>query len=233
MTETLRGTMSVAIFGDRLPVHNEKVSQCPGIGASLYVVRYDCIFLVVQFRSLSRLPPPLCSSPAFRRLEHRAAETRGRLSIRLSRRKSNDNASTKPSRPRCDFQGDFFTLNTPGDVCLSATGRSRAKGQMRIDHDAIESAILSSVKDYIFFKRTIIYTYIYIYIDFSEWFRVEKLTRLYIFSIRICEFFPRNRKFVLLSEPQSNEWHDEFMSRGCFIDCYEWKLFAVMKVAGV
>lgn len=195
--------MSVAIFGDRLSVHNEKVSQCPGIGASLYVVRYDCIFLVVQFRSLSRLPPPLCSSPAFRRLEHRAAETRGRLSIRLSRRKSNDNASTKPSRPRCDFQGDFFTLNTPGDVCLSATGRSRAKGQMRIDHDAIESAILSSVKDsrsrYIFFTRTIIY----IYIDFSEWylFRVEKLTRLYI----ICEFFSRNRKFVLLSEPQSNE----------------------------
>lgn len=79
------------------------------------------------------------------------------------------------------------------------------------------------------------YMYIYIYRDFSEWylFRVEKLTRLYIFSIRICEFFSRNRKFVSLSEPQSNEWHDEFMSRGCFIDCYEWKLFAVMKVAGV
>lgn len=85
----------------------------------------------------------------------------------------------------------------------------------------------------IYFSSALSFIHIYIYIDFSEWFRVEKLTRLYIFSIRICEFFPRNRKFVLLSEPQSNEWHDEFMSRGCFIDCYEWKLFAVMKVAGV
>lgn len=81
-------------------------------------------------------------SPAFQRLEDRASSNR--LSIRLPRRKPNDNASVESSRPRCDFQGDFFAFNTPGDVCLSAIARSRAKGQIRIYY---ESMILSFVKD--------------------------------------------------------------------------------------
>lgn len=57
------GTM---LFRSRLRLRrgtNEKCRTTDGIGASLYVVGHDCIFLVVQSRSLSR-PPPGPRAPA-------------------------------------------------------------------------------------------------------------------------------------------------------------------------
>lgn len=61
---------------------------CLTIGPSLYVVRYDCIFLVV---SLSFFVSPSTTPAATRLSEARGSSNR--LSIRLPRRKPNDNAS--------------------------------------------------------------------------------------------------------------------------------------------
>ena len=114
------------------------------IGAFLYGVRYDCIFLVVQFRSLSRLPPPcVFSSPAFQRLGS-VGHPRLAVAYRLY-----DCHGGNPMIVRVRSGPDVILKVISSHLIRLSRwlGRSRAKGQIRIDHDAIESTVLSSVKD--------------------------------------------------------------------------------------